>query len=109
MTLAGKNLVANSSSNIRFGDEFELDPSAWELRRAGRPLKLERIPMQILLFLAQQPGQLVSREQIVAKIWGKDTYLDTDNSINGAMRKIRQAIGDDSAEPRYIQIGRAHV
>ena len=59
--------------------------------------------MQILLFLAQQPGQLVSREQIVAKIWGKDAYLDTDNSINGAMRKIRQAIGDDSAEPRYIQ------
>jgi TolB-like protein/DNA-binding winged helix-turn-helix (wHTH) protein/lipoprotein NlpI len=93
----------SSSSNIRFGEDFELDPSAWELRRAGRPLKLERIPMQILLFLAQQPGQLVSREQIVAKIWGKDAYLDTDNSINGAMRKIRQALQDDSAEPRYIQ------
>jgi TolB-like protein/DNA-binding winged helix-turn-helix (wHTH) protein len=92
-----------SNSSIRFGDELELDPSAWELRRAGRPLKLERIPMQILLFLAQQPGQLVSREQIVAKIWGKGVYLDTDNSINGAMRKIRQALGDDSAEPRYIQ------
>ncbi len=97
--------MAPSSSNlvIRFGDAIELDPSAWELRRAGRPLKLERIPMQILLFLAQQPGQLVSRDDIVAKIWGKNAYLDTDNSINGAMRKIRQALGDDSAEPRYIQ------
>ena len=59
--------------------------------------------MQILLFLAQQPGQLVSREQIVEKVWGKGVYLDTDNSINGAMRKIRQALGDDSGEPRYIQ------
>jgi TolB-like protein/DNA-binding winged helix-turn-helix (wHTH) protein/Flp pilus assembly protein TadD len=94
---------STSNSSIRFGDEIELDPSAWELRRAGRPLKLERIPMQILLFLAQQPGQLVSRDDIVAKIWGKNAYLDTDNSINGAMRKIRQALGDDSAEPRYIQ------
>jgi TolB-like protein/DNA-binding winged helix-turn-helix (wHTH) protein len=92
-----------SNSSIRFGEGIELDPSAWELRREGRPLKLERIPMQILLFLAQQPGRLVSREDIVAKIWGKNAYLDTDNSINGAMRKIRQALGDDSAEPRYIQ------
>ncbi len=90
-------------SSIRFGADFELDPRAWELRRGGQPQKLERIPMAILLFLAQQRGQLVSREQIVAKVWGKDVYLDTDNSINGAMRKIRQALGDDSAEPQYIQ------
>ena len=88
---------------IRFGDELELDARAWELRRAGQPQKLERIPMAILLFLAQQHGQLVSREQIVEKVWGKGVYLDTDNSINGAMRKIRQALGDDSGEPRYIQ------
>jgi TolB-like protein/DNA-binding winged helix-turn-helix (wHTH) protein len=88
---------------IRFGDELELDARAWELRRAGQPQKLERIPMEILLFLAQQHGKLVSREQIVEKIWGKGVYLDTDNSINGAMRKIRQALGDDSAEPQYIQ------
>jgi TolB-like protein/DNA-binding winged helix-turn-helix (wHTH) protein len=88
---------------IRFGDGLELDARAWELRRAGQPQKLERIPMAILLFLAQQRGQLVSREQIVEKVWGKGVYLDTDNSINGAMRKIRQALGDDSAEPQYIQ------
>jgi TolB-like protein/DNA-binding winged helix-turn-helix (wHTH) protein/lipoprotein NlpI len=87
---------------IRFGDALELDPGAWELRRAGQPLKLERIPMEILLFLAQQRGQLVSRQQIVEKVWGKGVYLDTDNGINGAMRKIRQALGDDSAEPQYI-------
>lgn len=90
-------------STIRFGDGFELDPRAWELRRAGRALRLERIPMEILLFLAQQPGQLVSREQIVEKIWGKRVFTDTDNSINGAIRKIRHALDDDSDNPRFIQ------
>ncbi len=90
-------------STIRFGDGFELDPRAWELRRAGRALRLERIPMEILLFLAQQPGQLVSREQIVEKIWGKRVFTDTDNSINGAMRKIRHALDDDPENPRFIQ------
>lgn len=92
------------SSILRFGGEIELDASAWQLRRAGRPQKLERIPMEILLLLAQQPGKLVSREQIVERIWGKEgAYLDTDNSINGAVRKIRQALGDTSEEPRFIQ------
>ena len=90
-------------SRIRFGADFELDPRAWELRRAGRAVRLERIPMEILLFLAQQPGQLVSREQIVEKIWGKRVFLDTDNSINGAMRKIRHALDDDPENPRFIQ------
>jgi TolB-like protein/DNA-binding winged helix-turn-helix (wHTH) protein/Flp pilus assembly protein TadD len=90
-------------STIRFGADFELDPRAWELRRAGRAVRLERIPMEILLFLAQQPRQLVSREQIVEKIWGKRVFLDTDNSINGAMRKIRHALDDDPENPRFIQ------
>ncbi len=100
----GKTWVLGSGSpTIRFGAGFELDPRAWELRRAGRAVRLERIPMEILLLLAQQHGKLVGREQIVEKVWGKGVYLDTDNSINGAMRKIRQALGDDSGEPRYVQ------
>lgn len=94
---------AAPDSTIRFGADFELDPRAWELRRAGRAVRLERIPMEILLFLAQQPGQLVSREQIVEKIWGKRVFLDTDNSINGAMRKIRHALEDDPENPHFIQ------
>ena len=88
---------------IRFGDDFELNPRAYQLRRAGRPLKLERIPMEILLLLAEHRGQLVSREQIAERIWGKDHYLDTDNSINGAVRKIRQVLGNDPEQPRFIQ------
>jgi TolB-like protein/Flp pilus assembly protein TadD len=59
--------------------------------------------MEILLLLVQQRGELVSREQIVEKIWGKDVYLDTDNAINGAIRKIRQVLKDDPEQPRFIQ------
>src|SRR5690348_444704 len=88
---------------LRFGEDFELDPGAYQLRRAGQPLKLERIPMEILLLLAEHQGQLVTREQIVERIWGKSVYLDADNSINGAIRKIRQVLKDNSEHPRFIQ------
>ena len=89
--------------SLRFGDGFELDCGAGKLRRSGRVLKLERIPTEVLLFLVQQRGELVTREQIVEKIWGKDIYLDTDNSINGAIRKVRQVLRDDPEQPRFIQ------
>src|SRR5262249_44708197 len=82
---------------------FELDLRAYELRRGGRPLKLERIPMELLLLLVQRHGELVSREQIVEKVWGKDVFLDTDNSINAAIRKIRQVLKDDPEAPRFVQ------
>src|SRR5277367_1854445 len=91
------------AGSVRFGEDFELDCNAGKLRRSGRVLKLERIPTEILLFLVQQRGEIVSREQIVEKIWGKDVHLDTDNSINGAIRKIRQVLKDDPDEPRFIQ------
>ncbi len=88
---------------LRFGEDFELDPRAYQLRRSGHPLKLERIPMEILLLLTEQRGHLVSREQIVQRIWGAGVHLDTDNSINGAIRKIRQILRDDPEQPRFIQ------
>jgi len=88
---------------IRFGDDYELDCAAYKLRRAGRLLKLERIPMEVLLVLVEQPGQLVTREQIAERIWGKGVFLDTDNSINGAIRKVRQILKDDPEQPRFIQ------
>jgi TolB-like protein/DNA-binding winged helix-turn-helix (wHTH) protein len=88
---------------IRFGEDFELDLQSYKLRRSGRALKLERIPMEVLLFLVEQRGQLVTREQIVEKIWGKGVFLDTDNSINGAIRKIRQVLRDDPGQPRFVQ------
>jgi TolB-like protein/DNA-binding winged helix-turn-helix (wHTH) protein/Flp pilus assembly protein TadD len=86
----------------RFGEDFELDTRAYELRRAGQALKLERIPMEILLLLVEQRGRLVTREQIVERVWGKGIFLDADNSINGAIRKIRQVLGDQPDHPRFI-------
>jgi TolB-like protein/DNA-binding winged helix-turn-helix (wHTH) protein/Flp pilus assembly protein TadD len=94
---------AGAQESIRFGEDFEIDLRAFELRHCGRALKLERIPVQVLLILIEQRGQLVTREEIAEKIWGKDVFLDTDNSINGAVRKIRQVLKDDPQQPRYVE------
>ena len=94
---------AISPNSIRFGDGFELDLRALELRHSGQPLKLERIPMELLLLLIERRGQLITRDEIVLRIWGKDVFVDTDNSINAAIRKIRQVLSDDAEEPRYVQ------
>ena len=91
------------ADQLRFGEDFELDQRAYELRRAGRILKLERIPMELLLLLAEKRGQLVTRDQIIERIWGKDVFLDTDNSINAAIRKIRQVLKDNPEQPRFVQ------
>jgi serine/threonine protein kinase/tetratricopeptide (TPR) repeat protein len=88
---------------IRFADDFELDLRAYELRRSGRPLKLERIPMELLRLLIERPGELVTREQIIEGIWGKNVFLDTESGINAAVRKIRQVLKDDPERPRFVQ------
>lgn len=87
---------------VRFAD-FELDARAYQLRRSGRALKLERIPMEVLSLLVDRRGQLVTREEITEKLWGKNVFLDTDNAINTAIRKIRQVLKDDPEQPRFVQ------
>ena len=94
---------ARTHGTVLFGHDYELDTSGYELRRSGRPLRLERIPMELLLLLVERRGQLVTREQIVERIWGREVFLDTDNSINSAIRKLRQALRDDPEKPRAIQ------
>src|SRR5579885_3178672 len=95
---------------MKLGQQFELDLGAYELRRAGESLKIGRIPMELLLLLVEKRGQLVTREQIVERIWGKEVFLDTDNSINAAIRRIRQGLEDDPDQPSFIQtvIGRGY-
>jgi len=88
---------------LRFGDDLESDRAGFELRRSGGALKLERIPMEILILLVERNAQLVSRDDIIAQVWGKDVFLDTDNSINSAIRKIRQVLKDDPENPVFIQ------
>ena len=89
--------------SIRFGEDFALDLRPRRLRRGSHVLKLERIPLEILVLLLEHRGEIVSRDEIVARIWGSDVFLDTDNSIRGAIRKVRQALKDDPETPRFIQ------
>ena len=89
--------------SIRFGEDFELDLRARRLRHGSRVLKLERIPFEILALLLEHKGQIVSREEIVARVWGTNVFLDTDNSVRGAIRKVRYALRDDPETPRFIQ------
>jgi TolB-like protein/DNA-binding winged helix-turn-helix (wHTH) protein len=91
-----------SEELIRFED-FELSRGAFELRRKGRAVRLERIPLELLFLLVERRGLLVGREEILERVWGKDVFVDTDNSINTAVRKIRQALGDDPENPRFVQ------
>ena len=92
-----------TSKIFRFGDDFELDVPAYQLRSAGIPLKLKPIAMELLLLLVERRGELVTREQIVERVWGKGVFLDTDNSINGTISKIRQVLRDDAEQPRFVQ------
>jgi DNA-binding response OmpR family regulator len=88
---------------VILAQHLELDRCAYELRRSGSPVKLSGIPMELLLLLVERHGQLVTRDEIVERIWGKTVFLDTDNSINAAIRKLRQVLGDDPQEPRFVQ------
>ena len=87
---------------FRFGD-FELDVAAYELRRSGRAVRLERQPMDLLILLVQRRGELVSRAEIVDRLWGKDVFVDVETGVHTAARKIRQALGDSSDAPVFLE------
>ena len=75
--------------------EVELDLGRYELRRSGRRVKLEKKPMELLIFLVGRREQMVSREDIVKKLWRSDLFIDTERNVNNIVRKIRAALGDD--------------
>lgn len=87
---------------IHFG-QFTLDTARYELTHAGEPVRLERIPMDLLILLVSGEGRLVRRDEIIERLWGKDVYFDTDNSINTAIRKIRRTLGEDPQTPQFIE------
>lgn len=103
-----------SEKRLRFLD-FELDFGRFQLfHRAGaafdQPVRVETLPLQLLMYLLEHPGQLLTREQIADILWGKDVFVDVEQGINTAIRKIRMALEDDSAQPRYLQtvVGRGY-
>jgi TolB-like protein/DNA-binding winged helix-turn-helix (wHTH) protein/Flp pilus assembly protein TadD len=87
---------------IRFIDT-ELDLGRYELRRNGGLLRLERLPMELLVLLASRQGELVTREEVIERLWGKGVYLDAEQGINTAIRKIRICLRDRAENPKYIQ------
>jgi len=96
------NLNATPISALRFG-VFELDLKSGELRKDGVPIGLAPQPFKILALLAGHAGKLVSREEVQNQIWGSETFVDFDQGLNFAIKKIRGALGDDAETPRYIE------
>jgi DNA-binding winged helix-turn-helix (wHTH) protein len=90
--------------------EFELDFGRFQLLRHGDVVRLEGLPLQLLMFLIDHHRELVTREQIAEALWGKDVFVDVEQGINTAIRKIRIALKDDSEQPEFLQtvVGRGY-
>jgi len=94
---------ARIEDSLKFGDDFELDCGRFELTRNGRPIPVERKPMELLILLAERNGQLLTRAEIVERLWQRDVFVDTEHGINTAIRKIRHTLRDDAEEPRFVE------
>jgi DNA-binding winged helix-turn-helix (wHTH) protein/predicted Zn-dependent protease len=95
-------LKTQPTAILHFG-AFELDLRAGELRKKGVRIKLQEQPFHVLTLLLQHPGEVVTREELCSAIWPADTFVDFDNSLNTAINKLREALGDSSDNPRFIE------
>lgn len=91
-----------SQSGYKFA-EFAVDARAGELFRRGKKIKLQHQPMQVLLALLEQSGQIVTREELRQKIWPADTFVDFEHSLNTAIKKLRAALGDTPTKPKFVE------
>src|SRR5919198_658309 len=99
----GVNTVPTSTRDVlRFG-AFEVDRNAGELRRNGVKVRLQDQPLQILLTLIDRPGQIVTRDELRTRLWPDDTFVDFEHSINTAVRRLRDALGDSAENPHYVE------
>lgn len=87
---------------LRFG-VFEADLAAGELRKNGAKIRLQEQPFQILTYLLGRPGELVTRQDLRDKLWSNDTFVDFDHSLNTAINKLREALGDSASSPRFVE------
>jgi eukaryotic-like serine/threonine-protein kinase len=95
-------MSAPRSDILRFGT-FEVDVRSGELRRQGVRIKLQEQPFHVLTVLLQRPGEVVTREELRNQNWPADTFVDFDNSLNTAINKLREALGDSADNPRFIE------
>src|SRR5881392_1861695 len=100
--LALMEVFRPSHGTVRFGD-FELDQDTGELRREGVKVRLQEQPLQILQILLEQPGKVITREDLRKRVWPSDTFVDFDHGINNAIKRLREALVDTGETPRYIE------
>jgi DNA-binding winged helix-turn-helix (wHTH) protein/tetratricopeptide (TPR) repeat protein len=92
--------MGHSKHNI--GD-VEVDLGRYELRRSGRRIRIEKKPMELLIFLLERREQMVSREEIVKQLWRSDLFIDTEKNVNNIVRKLRIALGDNADRPKFLE------
>ena len=91
----------SGTAKVRFGN-FEFNPAEGELRKHGTRIKLQQKPFQLLGILLEEPGRVVGREELQRRLWTDGTVVDFDKGLNTAIRKLRDALGDTAAAPRYV-------
>jgi eukaryotic-like serine/threonine-protein kinase len=98
----GLGLMPLAANLLRFG-AFEVDLRAGELRKSGIKIKLQEQPLQVLAMLLEHPGEVVTREELQRKLWSTDTFVDFEHSLNAAVKRLREALGDSADNPRFIE------
>src|SRR5579863_658660 len=92
-----------SSTGIFHFGVFDVDARLGELRKHGLRLRLQEKPFQILVYLLERPGELVTRGELRQRLWDRTTYVDFEHSLNNAVNKLREALSDDPDKPRFIE------
>jgi len=96
------SVAPSSSRRLRLGD-FDIDLRAGELRKRGHRIRLQEKPFQLLAALLERPGELVTRDELRRRLWPADTFVDFDGSLNAAVNRLRDALGDSAGSPRFIE------
>ena len=92
----------SSSRLVRFG-VFEADLRSGELRKNGLKIRLPGQPFEVLAMMLERPGEVVTREELQKRLWPDGTFVDFDHSLNNAINKIREALGDSAESPRFVE------
>ena len=95
--------MSSTRREIRRFGPFELDLDAGEVRQDGRRLKLQPQPFKLLVLLTRRPGSLITREEIRSELWPEGTFVDFDQSVNFAVKQIRDAFGDSASQPVFLE------
>ena len=93
---------SGATRRVSFGP-FAVDLRAGELYKGKKKIKVQQLPLQLLEALLENPGEVVEREALKARLWPADTFVDFEHGLNTAIKKLRQALGDSTAKPRYIE------